>query len=94
MTDPEVVKMVVRYLGRGWWALLVGSIALVAYVLQQSSGSRTVDPAAIAAMGSIVSLTTGVGGTLGGVLISTRSGPAETRIVNKPDDAVPVEPGA
>lgn len=100
MNDPVVVREVVRYLGRIACILTVGGLILVGYVVQQSSGNRTVDPAAIGAVTGIVGLAGTVLGMLGGVLISIRSGPAdrqepiEARIVNQPDDAVPVEPGA
>lgn len=101
MTDPEVVRAVIRYLGRIAFLLAGGSLFLVGYLLQQSSGNRTVDPAAVGAVMGIVGSAGTVAGMLGTILVSVRSGPSEkpsepieTKVVNGPNEAVPVDADA
>lgn len=75
-TDTAVVKSVIRFLG--WLALMLaaGLIGLVYFAIRQGDGTRTIDTATAALIGLVASGFTGVAGSLGALLVSTRSGDA------------------
>lgn len=72
-TDTAVVRTVVRFLGCALLGLIGGLIWLTYVVVGQGSGAKTVDPAAVGAVGAIATLTGTIGGYVGGLLSSTRS---------------------
>lgn len=75
-TDTAVVRGVVRFLGFALLGLIAGLIWLTDVVVGQGNGAKTVDPAAVGAVGAIATLTGTIGGYVGGLLSSTRSSDA------------------
>lgn len=73
MTSSEVVLTVIRYLGRTALVLGGGALLLTAYVLHLAGKSGSVDPVAVAAVAAITTLLGTVIGSLGAILVSTRS---------------------
>lgn len=94
MTSPEVVRSVVKYLGRAVLLLAAMVFLLLWKIIEQGRGTGTVDAASVGAVGVLGGALTTTIGLLGGMLISTRSAdeaPIEAKIVNDVDERVPVE---
>lgn len=98
MTDRRTVFTVVVLLGTIALVLATGEIWLVRDIVRQGSGSGTVDPAAVAAVGGIGTLCGTTIGALGAVLVSTRSGVDDqpqpvTVVEERTVETTPVTPG-
>lgn len=98
MTEPSVVRSVVRFLGLLAIILCIGDIVLVREIIHQGAGAGTVDPAAVAALSGVGTLAGAAVAALGALLVSTRSGPPEPPAapvaveVHQPDgEPVPVD---
>jgi hypothetical protein len=74
MTDRRTVFTVVVLLGTIALVCVTGEIWLVREIVHQGAGAGTVDPAAVAAVGGIGTLGGTTIGSLGTLLVSTRSG--------------------
>lgn len=93
MTDPSIVRSVVRYLGTAALLLIAINFLLLRQVIGQASGKGTIDAATLGAISSIGTITGTVIGALGAVLVSTRSSaeaPQQVEVVNADEHAVPV----
>ena len=74
MTDRSTVLLVVRLLG-GCALLLVAGSILLTYVVIAQAARTPVDPAAVAVLAGVTSLTGTAVGALAALLVSTRSQP-------------------
>lgn len=90
--DHNIVQSVIRVLGTALIILIAGLLGLTYVVVGQGNGAKTVDPAAVGAVGAIATLAGTIGGYVGGLLSSARTGPVAVEAVNTPDNPVPTEP--
>lgn len=94
MTEPAVVKSVVRFLGFATLGLILAMFLLLRQVIAQGAGGGTIDAATLGAVTSVGTLVGACVGAMSAMLVSTRSTGGDVQpveVVQGSNNPVPVE---
>lgn len=80
MQDRRTIRLVVGFIGGAVLLFGASTVYLASRVLDQSSGAKTVDAAALGVLSIPAGFTTTSLGLLGGLLVSTRATPNKQEI--------------